>query len=257
METPTKLDMWSLTLSKRDLEAAPEDERLFHLMAGQLANELNILTKTILIAHNGVVGHEVQMRAHLAQTLYFVRVLAARLHQGWELIQKAYHPLHPHYNAGLTDKGRDALKAIKKHFGQTNIVSVVRNKMAAHADPETFRKAFAALPVDADLVDYFGEDRGHCLYFSAEFLTLVAMIELTGAPDWQTALDKALNETIALAGTMGDFVLEAMAVFVNRNLRHLSFEPFQVEAGPPIDKAQLPFFAARPTDGWMGGAPQT
>jgi hypothetical protein len=41
-----------LPLTKTDLDKIPEDERFVYLVAGQLANDVNILSKLLIGAHN-------------------------------------------------------------------------------------------------------------------------------------------------------------------------------------------------------------
>ena len=44
----------TLTLTKTQLDRIPADERLFYFMAGQLLNDVNILTKLLIAAKNEV-----------------------------------------------------------------------------------------------------------------------------------------------------------------------------------------------------------
>jgi hypothetical protein len=58
------MDIYPIQIPKALLDTAPENERMLHLMSGQLANELNILTKLTMIAFNRVSGHEILNRAN-------------------------------------------------------------------------------------------------------------------------------------------------------------------------------------------------
>jgi hypothetical protein len=48
------INIYPITYSKAQLDAVPEDERLFYLMAGQLANDLNWLSNILMFSINPV-----------------------------------------------------------------------------------------------------------------------------------------------------------------------------------------------------------
>ena len=80
------MDIYPIHFSKALLNKVPEDERTFHLMAGQLANDLNILSKLIIIFSNPVSGHEILRRANTTSAILLIKLLAGRLNEGWELM---------------------------------------------------------------------------------------------------------------------------------------------------------------------------
>jgi len=57
------IKVYPITDSKAQLDAVPEDERIFYLMAGQLTNDLNWLSNLLMFSINPVDGSPV--RAHV------------------------------------------------------------------------------------------------------------------------------------------------------------------------------------------------
>jgi hypothetical protein len=55
---------------------------MLHLMSGQLANELNILTKLTMIAFNRVSGHEILNRANTATGMLMLKLTAGKSTKG-------------------------------------------------------------------------------------------------------------------------------------------------------------------------------
>ena len=71
----------ALTLTKTQLDQIPPDERLFYFMAGQLHNDINILTKLLTAAINEVklVDKELPKRsAAIAQVLLLLKLTAGK-----------------------------------------------------------------------------------------------------------------------------------------------------------------------------------
>ena len=91
----------TLKFSKNDLLAAPRDERLFYLMAGSLANDLQMLMKTVAVILEGgpQERHQIANQTDSAYSLLFLRIIARKLHEGSKLlgqfaamIRRSYEP---------------------------------------------------------------------------------------------------------------------------------------------------------------------
>jgi hypothetical protein len=153
-------------LTKTDLDRISGDERFFYLMAGHLANDVNILGKLVIVAFNtayrdGVIlKDEPHGQAGLAQLFLLLKLLAGRLHEASRLIDAHYFAkgLHRKYESLMAKKAREARQQFSKYFGHdTNVISHVRNKVAFHFDREEIDKLYAALDDDYSFVTYVGE----------------------------------------------------------------------------------------------------
>jgi hypothetical protein len=81
--------VFRISLTKAHLDQIPHDERVFYLMAGQLSNDINILTKLLWFAFNQHMKTEgVVKEASLSQTV--VKLLAGKLYEGHSLIRSLF-----------------------------------------------------------------------------------------------------------------------------------------------------------------------
>lgn len=58
------------------MDAVPEDEHTFYLMAGQLANDLNWLSNLLMFSINPVDGPAVRARVNRSSSMFLMRLLA-------------------------------------------------------------------------------------------------------------------------------------------------------------------------------------
>jgi hypothetical protein len=212
------IEIYQITFSKAQLDATPEDERIFYLMAGQLANDLNFLTKLLMFAINPVDGPPVRARVNTSLAMFQVRLLAGRLHEGWKMMKgKAFRDIYKKYETELSDETKTKLATLKNYFGRnTNLVERVRNRIGFHSDVELFKEGYKAFPPEEMFVDYLGEARGHCLYFSGEIINVFAMTKLVPNADWRKVVDQIARETTNIAYQITDVILDFMKVFMAR-----------------------------------------
>lgn len=83
----------ALTLTKSQLDQIPDDERLFYFMAGQLHNDINILSKLLIAVSKEMklVFNEPPKRSGAsAQVLLLFKLTAGRLYEGYKMISKTF-----------------------------------------------------------------------------------------------------------------------------------------------------------------------
>jgi hypothetical protein len=243
------MELHPVTFSKALLDSIPEDERTFHVMAGQLANDLNILTKLMHMAMNPVAGHEVLTRANTTVAMLVIKLLAGRLNEGWELISRQFSPLYKRYESDLSDDAKQRLTKLKKYFGHKNLINTIRKQLAFHQDDKAVKRGYDALTNEEIFVDYYSPFRGHCLYYSSEIIAFLAMTKLVNPADpddWKAAIGQIVDETIRISTWIGDFILEFMRVFMVRYVAKSidTIEGITIDDGPPLDAVIIPFFCA-------------
>jgi hypothetical protein len=255
------MDIYPIRFSKALLNKVPEDERTFHLIAGQLANDLNILSKLIIILLNPVSGHEILRRANTTSAILLIKLLAGRLNEGWELMCRQFLPsnqsdrkrrpdhvsIYRRYAADFDDNAKAQLGKIEKYFGKkNNIVRTIRNRASFHADPTVLTKGYAKFTDDEIFVDFHSQYRGHCLYFSSEIINLLGMIQLANKTDWKSGIDQIVCETIEVADWFGDVILAFITAFtmkyIEPTLGDVEADKITINDGPPIDAVTIPFF---------------
>ena len=69
-------DVYKATLTKADLDKIPFDERAFYLMAGQLANDINIFGKLTIFSSNKPESNPLSQLASLTQTFLLIKLRA-------------------------------------------------------------------------------------------------------------------------------------------------------------------------------------
>jgi hypothetical protein len=145
-------------------------------MAGQLANEINILTKLVWFGMNQerAAAKGVPQEAALSQTLLLIKILAGKLYEGHALIGKAFSAkkLYQKYQNRLNDEGRNSLQQINRYFGNSdNMIKRIRNEFAFHFETNEIDAIYDQLPSDGSLCEYWGTQyAGHNLYFGAEII---------------------------------------------------------------------------------------
>ena len=99
----------TVILSKSDLAALPRAERSLVLLLGHASNEINVLSKLILMmTRKDAPPSQIANNVEAGQICVLVRVLVGQLHEAWELFRKRVQrnrPLHDKYVSLLDAEG--------------------------------------------------------------------------------------------------------------------------------------------------------
>lgn len=246
-----EVQLYSLEYAKEDLERAPPGEATLYLLLGHISNDLNILSKLAIFAMNDDPSSpEPTRRARNTAAMLLVRLLAGRLYEAWSAMKGPISRLIPSYAADLGSESVENWKFINRYFSQPNVIRDLRNKLSFHSDAGAISAGYAALPPDADFVDYLSIHQGNTLYFGGEFLSMSAMTKVSAKDDPHEAMDEIVAHTTTFAGRLGDFINEFVRVFAER---HLAVTPDELLAhvikfdAPPLDAITLEYFCAPPS----------
>jgi len=244
------VDIYPVKFSKARLDTAPEDERLFHLIAGQLANDINCLGKLSILIMNPVGGHQLNDLANTMMAISLIKVLAGKTNEGWKLIEK-HSALFKRYRNDLSPDAINKLKEIKKYFNkQPNVIYEIRNKLSFHLDVNNLQRGYASFSSEEVFVDYLSVFTGHCIYYSSEIITIMSMVKMVKTDDWKEALLQIFGEVTRVSSWMGDFILDFMRVFMEKyitiDLYDIEKDKIIVEDGPDIYSVKIPFFCSPP-----------
>jgi hypothetical protein len=243
--------IYRVELTRAHLDKIPHDERIFYLMASQLANDLNVITKLLIFAANGVIKSSDQVQHHVAttQVLFFVKMMAGRLHEGKRLLGSAFFSkgLWTKYKDDLPPDARANLEEINRYFGKENMIDKIRNKFAFHSDLDVIEEMFANAPENAPFIDYHAfRYKGDSLYYGAEALTMNAMLKIIGETDPRAAVQRLTREPGRIAALFIDFIQSFGALMLTRFIgltqEHLEARKVNVGDGPVIDDVTLPHF---------------
>ncbi|MNX83463.1 hypothetical protein D3C86_1152290 [compost metagenome] len=180
-------------LSKAELDAAPEAERINFVMLAQTANEMAMLRVLIIQALNGAKGPRPKLEAGLGMAFMLARLLAGRVHEAWDLVRK--ESIGKQFEANLLSipaEGRAGIKAdveaatavVQEYFGQAQpLLSRVRKKLAFHHDRSAVAGAYELAPDNFQLIDFHTGKRGTTFYGAADSLAAFAASHLIGSDD--------------------------------------------------------------------------
>jgi hypothetical protein len=173
-------EIYPLRFTRRDFDGIPEQERLVHLMLGQLANDINLLQKQLVFSVSGFgEGSEPEHHAAVAQAMLTERMFAGRLNEAYQFLQtKECNQAMKSYDQNLPGEWREARKQLNEYFNSDNLIRRLRNKQAFHMDLTTTREAYEMVPEDEPMTDFVTLHQGDCLWGSSDVLASFAMISL-------------------------------------------------------------------------------
>jgi len=129
------MELHRVILTKTKLAKLPEAERSLLLLLGHASNEINVLSKLILMAtRKDAPPSQIADNAEAGQVCVLLRLLIGQLHEAWELFKKrvqADRLFAEKYLAQLDADGNAALNNLNNHFGKSPLTQI-RNKIAFH-----------------------------------------------------------------------------------------------------------------------------
>jgi hypothetical protein len=211
VEMTTMTQLAALTLTKTQFDQIPADERLFYFMAGQLHNDINILTKLLAVSINEIefVGGELPKRsAAAAQVLLLLKLTAGRLYEGYKMINETFSAkgFRKKYKVEMSSATLVSLDTLNKYFGSNSAIQRIRTKFAFHLDAKLIEAAYANAPSEFTSVEYLSKISGHNLFHTSETLSLIAIIG-DARENWQDTLDQTVEEITATCFTVTTFLM--------------------------------------------------
>ncbi len=245
----------ALTLTKAQLDQIPGDERLFYFMAGQLHNDINILSKLLIAATNEmklVYSTLPKRSAATAQVLLLLKLTAGRLYEGHKMISETFSAkgLLKKYKNDLSGATLQNLVMLNKYFGKKSAIQRIRTKFAFHLDADSIDLAYSSVPLDFTSTEYLSYDyAGHNLFHTSETLSLIAIVG-EGEEGWQERLNKVTDEITNTSAIMGVFIMGFVGtifkIHLGLTIESLRAVTITIADDPSIDDVRLPFFLMPP-----------
>lgn len=233
------------TLSKVVLLAAAERDRRLFLACAHLQNELNFLHRAVLWCGDFSSENEVQHRGQLAMTLFYLRLLAGKASEGWEIFRKLLLASADgkELEGKLVDTGKAALGKLKRYFGKQNLVSNIRNNFAFHFSPEQLERHLERTDETLDL--FLESNAGvNSLFYFAEVLATSAIIDRTGAKSIEEGFDAVVKEIIGVAGdlvSLADATLHALLTRFGKEVWSKPMEEVPLPKMVAFDSVSMPW----------------
>jgi len=183
-------------LSKERLGQIPAAERNLFVLLGHAANEVGVLAKLFHYCAGNHSEEPILEKAEHTQALLLARLLTGKIYEFWNLLQTGYFRsvLSRTYHDALDDEARSALDAMKRYFGQDNLVARVRNGHAFHYDVQQIENGFQTVLESEPLDICLSEPNANSLYAFADTIAGRAMLEAICPSDPEKAFAMLISE---------------------------------------------------------------
>jgi hypothetical protein len=243
------MELHRVILTKSKLAALPQAERSLLLLLGHASNEINVLSKLILmVTRKDTPPSRITGNVEAGQVCVLLRVLVGQLHEAWNLFRKrvqADRPLFDKYVPQLDANGAAALDNLNKHFGGGSPLTKIRNQVAFHYtdDDNLTEQSFQALPETEPLELYLANPVGNSFYHAPEVIMMFTAIKM--------AMPSASDDTVAFSALCG-IVIEVsrditelfgqLMGAIMENLPDLEDHIENHPDGPKLSTLSLPYF---------------
>jgi len=239
-------------LRKDELLKMAEAERAFVLLAGHMQNELNSLNKVFVgCLHSSSLNRTstIESFANGAQAMIYARILAGKLCEAWEALQKAFFGtvLSKRVEPKLHPVAQDALKKIKSYFSKSNSIFRVRHSFAFHYSIEEFNTHWEeALDEQTTEFIILGGTVGNNLYLAAELVANTALLNGINSSDKAEALHTFYDDVQSTVSNFQKFFEGAILAILEEQLGYscLEMNGREEEIFPvhSLSEVTIPFF---------------
>src|SRR4030095_15838710 len=209
-----------IALSKEQLGHIPAAEHNLFVLLGHAANEVGVRGKLFLYCAGNHSEEPILEKADHTQALLLGRLLTGKIYEFWNLLRTGYFrsALSRTYHDALDDEVRSALDAMKRYFGQDNLVARVRNGHAFHYDVQQIENGFQTVSEGEPLDIYLSEANANSLYAFADSMASRAMLEAICTSDPAKAFGMLISETSRAVGWINIITGGLMMKCLERNL---------------------------------------
>ena len=235
-------------IPQEKLNILSENERVFFIQMGTLLNEVNILHKLIIFSTKEVMN-ETERKAQNSQVLFLLRILALKLNEGWDLINKGFYnsQISKDYYKRLDETGKNNLNKLKRYFRKENLIERVRNRFAAHYDQEEIKKQIQEIQkkLNCEVFEIFvSEEHANCLYYMSEIILTSAISESADILDIHKTIDQLYSDVMQIAKCFLDFLGDCMGI-IARKYPVFHTEEIEIPEPPVYDEIAIPYFVRK------------
>ncbi len=245
------VNLLHITFSKKDLDCIPQDEAAFVLQVGGLIHEVISLQKFIHMSGQGV-DNPIQRTAETAQGMYFFRLLAGSLFEGWELLTRRhneYKIIIAKYKPKLDNIGKSSFDKLENYFSnKNNACERIRNKFSHHHDYGEVLKIFRKWPKNDKLEFYLAQQHVNCRYMASDTVTNLAVLGTTEMQNMQTKLSTLLEEIGEMARAFIEVISEYLFLIFQEVIKKkgLQEKEIKISGVPSLKDLRLHYFVAEP-----------
>ncbi len=237
-----------INIPKSKLDTIPEIEQVFFIQLMHFLSELNILQKCVIVSSNKLASlTTIEKRGQISQAHFFIRILAGKLYEGWEMLRKDVlkTQLSREYENLFSQKGKESLSELIVYFNdENNLVRLIRNKFAFHYDKEKIKEEIDKIPQEELLEMYISENRVNYLYSISDTIVNWAILNSIDSSNSQRAMDILIGEiAIKVSGWFREFCGDCVRIIYEK--LELDCTEVEISEPPSIDEVKLPYFVKR------------
>jgi hypothetical protein len=261
-EIGNMITVYKIHVSKDRLRAMPSDERSLFILLGHAANQLNLFSKLTLFSLNNTTDQEPESFLSGVQSQMLLRMAIAILHEAWAKIitsRLLSTSLGKDYIPRLDQGGKDAINALQKLFGKSNILSKIRNNYAFHhpydVDVEAaFKRAESDSNWDNEWNWFFSHSNFNSLYYVSDIIMISGIMNEIGETDSISAQKRLMDEVQTAMNEMTTLIMALTAAIWRKHFGdELEAEKCgNITEAPGLFEFALPFFVEVP-DGPLPG----
>jgi hypothetical protein len=204
---------------------------------------------------------ELQRMAQRAQSLFFLKMLAGKLHEGWEMLKESYPSIRPaerrdrplpnkllpkRYYDFLPDEVKNGLDNLIKYFNKkTNFIFMLRNKYAFHYDKKKVANEIDNISEEDIFTILVTEARGNSLSGFSDTIIISSILRLIDKNDIQKAMDGLYKEIVSTADLLLDFGHHVIALIVDKLEPEPTSTEIDLQDVAIMEDIRLPFFIGR------------
>jgi len=239
------MDIHKFSFPSAVLTALPKDQLSAFLLLGLFLNEANWLQKILLVSTLDQTGHEAEEKARLALSLMTAKLLAAKIHEGWNRL--SHDPLKATLdNLPQSPRIKELRDLLAQQLAKNSLMHQVRLGHAAHYPTALSLDGLPHL-TQSEAALYMTEHAGDVFSLISELSAVAEMKAIGRSEDIGVALGNIIDELVEVAGNYCEF----LAAMLTGCFTHaISSKPAQEiisnSDAPPLDEIRLRFFAQPP-----------
>ena len=234
-----------IKISNKKLKAFPADEQTLLILLGHLSNELALLHKLWIFTHPNAEDKDIARKVRVSQLMLVLRLYIGKLLEGWLLLEKIYFKsgLARKYDALLSKEGKEALEAIKRYFGSSNVMYKIRNSYAFHYDAAKMKPQLEMHDDEHDFFIFIEGTFANDHYNMSEEIISKGMFSGIASTE-EESIKKVVQETLDVSKAIMAFTAYCMVAVFDQNLAHGEYTLEEVDIGEPpmIDDIDIPAF---------------
>lgn len=242
-------------LNKAKLLQIAEAERKLFVTIAHLQNEIRFSLYGVVWSHDFSSSDDIVVQGQISLNFFYLRILAGKLHEGWQLLQKHYFTnkiLSTDFNDNGSKEAIKLLKELGKYFGKTNAITEIRNNLSFHYSPNDLARQLENLP-EALEIYIAKENDANTLYYFAEALANRGVLDKLDYEDNLNPFEAIYSELSTIAKKFNKFNMLYMKYIIKKHSPEMwdgAAEEVELKGLVKFSNVRIPLFTDT-TDGFI------